>query len=49
MHILDSQLDQARPFSLEDFFLWKIAQNHVNDANTVNHESQYSHHLRDFE
>jgi uncharacterized membrane protein len=24
-------------------------QNHVNDANTVNHESLYSHHLRNFE
>jgi hypothetical protein len=40
---------QARPFSLADFFLWQITQNHVNDANTVNHKSLYSYHLRNFE
>jgi hypothetical protein len=28
---------------------WQITQNHVNDANTVNHELTYSHSLRDFE
>jgi hypothetical protein len=30
-------------------FHWQITQNHVNDANTVIHNSLYLHHLRDFE
>jgi hypothetical protein len=38
-----------------DLFLWQfsflqqITQNHVNNKNTVNHDSLYLHHLRDFE
>jgi hypothetical protein len=30
-------------------FLWKITQNHVDDENTVIHDSLYLHQLRDFE
>jgi hypothetical protein len=32
-----------------DFFPWKITENYVNEANTVNHETLYSHYLRDSE
>jgi hypothetical protein len=33
---------------MRPFLRWQIAQNHINDAKTVNHESLYSyHHLRD--
>lgn len=50
MYDINFEVDQTNsPQDIKrDRFLWIITENHVNDTNTVNHESVYLHHLRDF-